>query len=110
MVEQHHGDAHHALAVQTGTAAIQYLFASLPGGCEVLEPDGYASPMARHEEKNDATHYLTDNRSDGGSDDAKVADEDQQGVEDHVEYGSCDNSHHGVGGIALQTELIVQGQ
>ena len=43
-----------------------------------------------------------------GTGDSHVEPEDEQRVEDHIQYGSAHDAYHAEMGVALQTQLVVE--
>ena len=81
-----------------------------PRGFEIGEADvdGFAPHGSM--QKQTPREELADGGGDGGTCDAEVEGEDENGVEKDVEYGSADDANHAETGVSLQAKLVVEGE
>ena len=109
-VEQDGGKACQPLAAERGASAVDD-FAQVGGsGREVAQADADVLAAAVHVDQDAEAAQLAAERRPGGSRDAHVVAEYQDGRQNDVEHRARGDAHHGVEGIALETHLVVQHQ
>ena len=111
-IEQHHGDACQALARERGRTAIHYLAHIMPARRETAKTHAYAcgTEAAAHNKKNEETDRLSEDCGKGGTAQSKAKAEDEQGVEHDIEQHATHYAPHGMAGVALHTQLAVEGE
>ena len=110
MIEQHRRYAEQSLTGHGGTTSIEYLFDSRPGRGEVAPINANVSLVVGHAKQQEKTDDLSDDRGKGGSLHLQIEQEDEKGIQGHIEDRTCHNAHHRIGSIALQAELVVERQ
>ena len=66
--------------------------------------------MVGHAKQQEKTDDLPDDRGKGCSLHLQIEQEDEKGIQGHIEDRTSHNAHHRIGSVALQTELVVERQ
>ena len=101
------GNSRHSLPEQGGRAAVDDLLQIMGGKMDPvdIQPDvlSLGAGVIQHKDRQD----LPKDRGDGGAGDAHVKHQDQQWVQSDIQDGPGKEPEHGVHGVALEPELIV---
>lgn len=108
VVEHDGGQTAQSLAGEGRCASEDNLFHEGSAEPDILHLYADVLFSTAHAEQHEKAKSLADKCGNGGAGDAHTKIEDEQRSEDEIEQHTRENAAHGIGGIALETHLVVE--
>ena len=110
MIQTHGSYRGKSLTDQGGKTTLENVIEVYPFEFDALQADGNVAAPSAADVQQAETYKLTDDGGKTGTGNFHVACKDEKRIKTNVQHSAYHNTHHGVRGTALVTQLVIQDQ